>query len=103
MNETWRSETPFRYSQGRSDIGPYIDLLEAIAEWLMARGVRQYAPGAFRDTRSYFATSIERGEVCWAGGGADRGDAHTQATNDDGARPDLAAFDERDKERVPIE
>ena len=48
------------------DIGPYIDLLEAIAEWLTARGVRQYSPGSFRDTRSYFATSIERGEVHWA-------------------------------------
>ena len=48
------------------DIGPYIDLLEAIAEWLTARGVRQYSPGAFLDARSYFATSIERGEVYWA-------------------------------------
>ena len=48
------------------DLGEYIDLLEAIAEWLAARGVRQYAPGSFRASRSYFAESIERGEVHWA-------------------------------------
>ena len=50
----------------RSDLSVYIDLLEAIAEWLAARGVRQYPPGAFRATHSYFGESIERGEVHWA-------------------------------------
>ena len=50
----------------QSDLSPYIDLLEAIAEWLAVRGVRQYAPGAFRASRLYFSESIERGEVHWA-------------------------------------
>ena len=50
----------------RSDLCPYIDLLEAVAEWLAARGVRQYPPGAFRATSTYFGESIERGEVNWA-------------------------------------
>lgn len=50
----------------RNEISPYIELLEATAEWLTERGIRQYSPGAFRATRSYFAASIEGGEVYWA-------------------------------------
>ncbi len=48
-----------------SELSQYIDLLEAIAEWLVARGIRQYDPGTFRASRSYFAESIERAEVHW--------------------------------------
>lgn len=50
----------------QSDLIPYIDLLEATAEWLAKRGVWQYTPGAFRATRPYFGESIKRGEVHWA-------------------------------------
>lgn len=50
----------------RSDLDAYIDLLEEIAEWLAARGIRQYLPGTFRASRAYFAESIRRGEVHWA-------------------------------------
>ena len=49
-----------------SDLSQYIDLLEAIADWLVARGVRQYTPDSFRASRPYFAESIGRGEVHWA-------------------------------------
>lgn len=50
----------------RGDLGRYINLLEAIAESLVARGVRQYTPGAFRATLTHFGKSIECGEVHYA-------------------------------------
>lgn len=45
------------------DLGPYIDLLEEVADWLASRGIRQWRPGGFHLSRDYYATSIERGEV----------------------------------------
>lgn len=45
------------------DLPRYIELLESIADWLSARGIKQWRPGGFRLAADYYAESIERGEV----------------------------------------
>ena len=45
------------------DFGRYIDLLEEVADWLEARGVKQWRSGDFRLSAAYYAQSIELGEV----------------------------------------
>lgn len=49
-----------------SDLGRYIDQLEEIADWLEARGVKQWPRGSFRGSREYYAQSIRRHEVLLA-------------------------------------
>src|SRR5438093_12524524 len=50
-------------SAQESDLGQYIDLLEEIAAWLEARGIKQWRPGSFRLSANYYAESISQGEV----------------------------------------
>jgi ribosomal protein S18 acetylase RimI-like enzyme len=45
------------------DLRRYIDLLEEVAVWLEARGIRQWPVGQFRQSSGYYAGSIARGEV----------------------------------------
>lgn len=46
-----------------SDLRRYIDLLEEVAEWLEARGIKQWRPGNFRLSADYYAESIRLEEV----------------------------------------
>jgi len=46
-----------------ADLGPYIDLLEEIAEWLNRRGFGQLPVGTYRRLTDYFSVSIASGEV----------------------------------------
>jgi len=56
--------TTVRIVSARSDdLGRYIDLLEEVADWLAARGIKQWRPGNFRLSAGYYAQSIELGEV----------------------------------------
>src|SRR5437660_12503368 len=50
-------------SAQESDLGQYIDLLEEIAAWLEARGIKQWRSGSFCLSSSYYAESIRQGEV----------------------------------------
>lgn len=50
-------------SAQEDDLGRYIDLLEEVADWLEARGIRQWRPGSFRLSSDYYAESIGRREV----------------------------------------
>ena len=45
------------------DLGRYLDLLEAVAAWLDARGIKQWSPGNVRLSAEYYAQSIKRDEV----------------------------------------
>lgn len=45
------------------DLPHYLDFLEEIEGWLETRGGGEWESGMFRDSRYYFAESIERGEV----------------------------------------
>ena len=45
------------------DLGRYIDLLEEVADWLEARGIKQWRSGNFRLSAAYYAQSIELDEV----------------------------------------
>jgi ribosomal protein S18 acetylase RimI-like enzyme len=45
------------------DLRRYIDLLEEVAEWLEARGIKQWRPGNFRLSAEYYAESIRLEEV----------------------------------------
>ena len=47
----------------RGDLDRYIDLLEELADWLDARGIRQWPRGRVRRSSAYFADSIARHEV----------------------------------------
>ena len=53
------------------DLGRYIDLLEEVAVWLEARGIRQWPVGQFRLSSDYYAGSIARAEVQLALSGDD--------------------------------
>jgi len=46
-----------------NDLGRYIDLLEEVADWLGARGIKQWRAGSFRLSAAYYAKSIELDEV----------------------------------------
>lgn len=48
------------------DLTRYLDFLEAVADWLAARGINQWRPGTVRASAAYYAESITRGEVHWA-------------------------------------
>ena len=50
-------------SANEADLERYIDLLEEVAGWLEARGIKQWRPGSFRQSRDYYAESIVRREV----------------------------------------
>ena len=45
------------------DLTQYIELLEEIADWLEARGIKQWRPGSFRLSADYYAESIRQSEV----------------------------------------
>jgi ribosomal protein S18 acetylase RimI-like enzyme len=45
------------------DLERYLDLLEETAEWLAARGIKQWPPGDFRRSAAYYAESIAHEEV----------------------------------------
>ena len=45
------------------DLRRYIALLEELADWLEARGIKQWRSGDFRRSVDYYAESIKRGEV----------------------------------------
>ena len=45
------------------DLGRYLDFLEEITDWLAVRGIKQWPPGNFHLSASYYAESIEREEV----------------------------------------
>jgi ribosomal protein S18 acetylase RimI-like enzyme len=45
------------------DLGRYLDLLEGVAAWLDARGIRQWPRGTFRQSADFYAASIARQEV----------------------------------------
>ena len=45
------------------DLERYLDLLEEVADWLAARGIKQWRPGSFRLSAAYYAESIKRREV----------------------------------------
>jgi len=45
------------------DLGRYIDVLEEVAAWLEARGIKQWPLGNFRRSATYYAGSIGRQEV----------------------------------------
>ena len=45
------------------DLDQYIDLLEELADWLEARGLKQWPRGRVRRSSAYFAGSIARQEV----------------------------------------
>lgn len=52
------------------DLDRYLDLLEGVADWLEARGIRQWPRGNFRRSSAFYAQSVERGDVhlAFAGG-----------------------------------
>jgi ribosomal protein S18 acetylase RimI-like enzyme len=50
-------------SAQEGDLGRYIDLLEEVAHWLEARGIKQWRSGSFRLSADYYAESIRQGEV----------------------------------------
>ena len=59
--ERWRN---FRIVSAQSDdLGRYIDLLEGVAEWLEARGIKQWRSGNFHLSADYYAESIKLKEV----------------------------------------
>jgi GNAT superfamily N-acetyltransferase len=47
----------------RGDLDRYIDVLEELADWLEARGIKQWPRGRVRRSAAYFADSIARQEV----------------------------------------
>jgi len=55
--------TPRIVSARSEDLGRYIDLLEEVADWLEARGIKQWRSGNFRLSAAYYAQSIELDEV----------------------------------------
>lgn len=59
-----QSMTEFRIVSAQvDDLPQYIDLLEDVADWLGARGIKQWRPGGFRLAVDYYAESIRQGEV----------------------------------------
>jgi GNAT superfamily N-acetyltransferase len=46
-----------------SDLDVYIDLLEAVADWLHSRKLSPLPKGIYRDSKVYYADSIARGEI----------------------------------------
>jgi len=50
-------------SAQQDDLRHYIDLLEEIAAWLEARGIKQWRSGNFRLSADYYAESIRQEEV----------------------------------------
>jgi len=63
VNSSWNMTDLRIVSAQESDLGQYIDLLEEIAAWLEARGIKQWRPGSFRLSANYYAESISQGEV----------------------------------------
>ena len=45
------------------DLNRYLDLLEALADWLHSRGIEQWPRGRARNGHAYYAASIEKQEV----------------------------------------
>ena len=47
----------------RADIDAFVDLLEAAAQWMVARGIEQWRPGGMRAQRGAFIAAQDAGEV----------------------------------------
>lgn len=62
----------FRIQLARPDqLDEYLNFLEAVALWLDQRGVKQWMPGNFHKSRTYYAQSIANGETWLAYAGTD--------------------------------
>jgi ribosomal protein S18 acetylase RimI-like enzyme len=73
------------------DLARYLALMEEIAAWLAARGIRQWPVGGFQQAKDYYAGSIARGEVHLAFAGHDLAGALRLLLSEPDVWPDAAA------------
>src|SRR5690348_8951769 len=76
-----------------SDLDRYIDLLEELADWMLARGIEQWPRGRARGGRDYYKASVERGELHLAFLGDELAGGLRLLRRDDIVWPDISIDD----------